>query len=83
MLPSIATRLSVAIKNLFTGSSLANGSVFQETLAHRRGPNPRLLNSGPATRDQLDQQHNDGYHEKNVDEAAHGVRTYQAKQPQN
>jgi hypothetical protein len=38
-----------------------------------------LLNSGPATRDQLDYQHDNRYHEKNVDEAAHGVRTYQSK----
>jgi hypothetical protein len=81
MLPSIATRLNVAIKNLFTGSSLGDGSIFLEMLApfraaKNRARQTRLLNRRSATRDQLDQQYNDRYHEKNVDEPAQGVRAY-------
>jgi hypothetical protein len=78
MLPSIATRLSVAIKNLFTGSSLGDSMCYKRRLcfAGLLRSNTQLLNSRPATRDQLDNQYNDGYHEKNVDEPAQGVRAY-------
>jgi hypothetical protein len=82
MQPSSATRLNVAIKNLFTCSSLGDGSTYEYCPGFTR-PQQNSLDRRPATGDQLNQQYNDCNNEKNVDVTAQGVSTDQSQQPQN
>jgi hypothetical protein len=40
-----------------------------------------LLKNRPATGNEVDEDHNDGNHQQDVNEPAHGVTGYQAEQP--